>query len=158
MTSNRPKERSLGQTSVWAIESGLAQDNLEIMSMIHLVITEYKAFEHFPIALSENRRRIEEEEVRSENWPDLRPLKWKFRDIRFVGTNVPINCCKFHVDPLKTFSHGAIGNIFVGWVNWPDLVTWDDLGLKLSKWCGKNVWKGMQKNGGAAVFQVVEGV
>ena len=38
MTSNDPKERSWDQTYIWVIESGLTLDNLEIFSMISLLL------------------------------------------------------------------------------------------------------------------------
>ena len=40
--------------------------------------------------------------VRSQNWPDLRSPKSKFRDINFVGTDALINSWKFHIDTSKT--------------------------------------------------------
>ena len=40
--------------------------------------------------------------VWSENWPDLRSLKSKFRDSRFLGTDDLINSWKIHVDSLRT--------------------------------------------------------
>ena len=40
--------------------------------------------------------------ARSQNWPDLKPPKSKFRDKSFVGTYALINSWKLHVNLLKT--------------------------------------------------------
>ena len=40
--------------------------------------------------------------VRSQKWPDLRPPRSKFRELRFVGTDAIMNSWKFHIDTLKT--------------------------------------------------------
>ena len=91
MNSNDPKERSWDQTYILVIESGLAWDNLEIISMIFLVLLELEAYKHFHITLP----------WWSENWPDPTALKLKFLDIRLLGTESFINFLNFHVDPLR---------------------------------------------------------
>ena len=89
MTSNDPKERSLGRTYIWIIEIDLAQDNLELVTMIPLALSD-KSFWTFCHSLIM---------VRSQNWPDLRAPKSKFRDKFYVGTDAAINSWKLHVDP-----------------------------------------------------------
>ena len=64
----------------------------------------------------------------SENWRDLRPLKPKFRGIRFVGTEALIISWKSQFDPLRSVVI-AQSQIFLELD--PDLVTWPDLNPKI---------------------------
>ena len=87
---------------------------------------------------------------RSQNWSDLRSPISKFRDKTFIDTVTDINFWKLQGD--RSFG-GAMRNIqtfFWCEVTWRDLVTWPWVTWiwKLNKVCGKDVRRGVSKNGG----------
>ena len=66
---------------------------------------------------------------RSENLPDLRSLKLKFRQTRYLGTDAEINSWKLHIDPLRSIvkcNHKyfwRLGDMtYPGNLAWPELV------------------------------------
>ena len=84
--------------------------------------------------------------VRSQNLPDLRSPKSRFRDIRFICTNALINSWKFYIANLKNVvTRQCLIFLRYDHLTWSGDLTWDDLGLKFSgrvrNWC----IKGMQK-------------
>ena len=95
---------------------------------------------------------------RAQNWPDLRSPTWKFRDIRFVGTDTLslsylylINPWKFHVDLLRTVVT-VQSQMFLrlSHLNWPGDLACHDPRLKFSGKVRKECMKKLAKNGGAA--------
>ena len=91
MTSNYLKGRSLGQDRIRIIVSGQIWKYIEINSTFSSCYGKNGVwtFSHCLIM------------VRSQNWPDLRSPRSKFRDIHFVGADTFINSWKFHIDILK---------------------------------------------------------
>ena len=84
---------------------------------------------------------------RSQNWPDLRSLRSKIRDIRFVGNDGFMISWNLYMDRSRTVSTVA-SQIFqeIGSLD----LTWDDPGTKFSEKV-RNWWLiSNAKNGGAS--------
>ena len=84
---------------------------------------------------------------KSQNWPDPRSPKSKFRDIHFVGIDTLMLSQKFHIDPSKTIvptrpqTFLEVRSLDLTW--WPDLRwPWAQIFRKVAErvgdeWCKK---------------------